>query len=1193
MSAEPPDNPADRYARPGGGRRSRGKAVQREQFIAARRGPVDPEELQIAVEQRRRQLARGPIPASGPHSVMRAAPAGSARVWVPLGPSVVLEGQAGSRPRVAGRVRDLQVSPDGQRVYAATANGGVWFSGDGGDSWDPLGGWAVTGTPPNITSPANVLVCGCIYVRFGATAASDEVLVGTGELMPQGVSSLGSGMPAVKNSGVGILRAVGPATAGTFAQVWNIEGTNLAQRGIFRLAADPDQPTPTTFVAATTFGLWMRAGAPTATWSNVPAAPFNTGARLVCTDVLWVHGAGATPNRLWVAVRDKFGNKSSLWVSDSGPAGPFTEVILPVSLPAVSLLPRRISLAAAPSDPSIVYALAEANLVWRLDNLTPTAVTDIPPGLLGEEPHRDQGDYDQAIAVHPTRPERIVLGGAGVTADGEWSASLYLADVTRPTPTTYKFGFNATEKTATSDDSYIGHGVHADVHVVRFARATGTSQLWVGCDGGVFRSMSGDADNRGLKHSFIARNTGIAALECGYVATHPAVDGYILAGTQDNGTLERIGDTVWRPRFFGDGGGVVFNPVAPQQCINQYHSSSWRGDGIPGYIRPVLRSTGSRDDGTTDEQTEDDYASFYSGADAIANGAAACRVAFGTHRVWFSENFGTSWQTLPSMADPMVIGSQNPNTDATVTAAAAGGAPDYTNGQVLACRWASPTRLYVLCTRAVLKFDFVADTSITRGYRVDKVVLTRRDPVNCEVPQADAEVVSPGQVLPANGSWSDLAIHDPAMGTHGSFYVAATGLTRTPSMDTLWWFDGDDRWHATNLRNDPNGIPAPAYAVVVDPDAPNIVYVGTAVGVWKGTLAPAGPSWTWEVLCDGLPEATVQDLTIFRLGGVKLLRAAIQARGVWEVDLASPSVPHTYLRVHAYDTRRQPTVSLTDPRRALPNTALSWHHSPDIRVRPRRGVTPPEPTGLPWIGRSSDDYGLWVFQTALHAKPDPLCRPDGQWTPLFDSRLRAATGGNRVTQAIWDNIVGHAGSFPNAYAPPWDAAAPTEADLLELIVDLRVASLLASLAMRRGQTKVDVLVHHRDVRPVPKSDVNVTLLIRDVTGTLEDDWSALSGGFTVPLQNFLRTAGAPPALPDGWTFCDAATPLRHPSAAVDARLPRSVTFDLNLSSRAVGDRLLLLAAVSSALDSATLANQTLETLVRSTRFISLRSIEIF
>ena len=64
--------------------------------------------------------------------------------WLPIGPSVILKGQASGKPRVAGRVRDIKRSPDGTRIYAASANGGVWFSGDGGLSWAPLGGMATT-----------------------------------------------------------------------------------------------------------------------------------------------------------------------------------------------------------------------------------------------------------------------------------------------------------------------------------------------------------------------------------------------------------------------------------------------------------------------------------------------------------------------------------------------------------------------------------------------------------------------------------------------------------------------------------------------------------------------------------------------------------------------------------------------------------------------------------------------------------------------------------------------------------------------------------------------------------------------------------------------------------------------------------------------------------------------------------------
>ena len=52
--------------------------------------------------------------------------------WTPLGPSVVARGQTGNRAAISGRVAGIAIAPGGQRVYAATANGGVWRSDDGG-----------------------------------------------------------------------------------------------------------------------------------------------------------------------------------------------------------------------------------------------------------------------------------------------------------------------------------------------------------------------------------------------------------------------------------------------------------------------------------------------------------------------------------------------------------------------------------------------------------------------------------------------------------------------------------------------------------------------------------------------------------------------------------------------------------------------------------------------------------------------------------------------------------------------------------------------------------------------------------------------------------------------------------------------------------------------------------------------------
>jgi hypothetical protein len=64
-----------------------------------------------------------------PPEAPREAPANN---WIPIGPSVVRQGQGANRPAVSGRVAGLAVAPGGQRVYAASANGGVWRSDNAG-----------------------------------------------------------------------------------------------------------------------------------------------------------------------------------------------------------------------------------------------------------------------------------------------------------------------------------------------------------------------------------------------------------------------------------------------------------------------------------------------------------------------------------------------------------------------------------------------------------------------------------------------------------------------------------------------------------------------------------------------------------------------------------------------------------------------------------------------------------------------------------------------------------------------------------------------------------------------------------------------------------------------------------------------------------------------------------------------------
>src|SRR5688572_21133679 len=74
----------------------------------------------------------GPMAAPGPPQPPQPPPAGN---WVPIGPSVLRQGQVSNQTATSGRIAGLAVAPAATRIYAAAANGGVWRSDDQGRTW--------------------------------------------------------------------------------------------------------------------------------------------------------------------------------------------------------------------------------------------------------------------------------------------------------------------------------------------------------------------------------------------------------------------------------------------------------------------------------------------------------------------------------------------------------------------------------------------------------------------------------------------------------------------------------------------------------------------------------------------------------------------------------------------------------------------------------------------------------------------------------------------------------------------------------------------------------------------------------------------------------------------------------------------------------------------------------------------------
>ncbi len=1266
-----PTRARDRRFRPG-----RGRAADRRSYNSSLNTGFDSEALAEARARRHSAEANTRTLRDASPIAMAAPPIGPGAdrdLWLPVGPSVTLRGQADSDPRVAGRVRDITVSADGQRAYAASALGGLWYTDTAGARWEPVGMWAMVANVADLAASSHTLTCGAVHVHFdnANNEANDEVWVATGE--PGAPIDFGV---TGNYAGVGILHATGPVrTSRTTPLVdpWTREaqpqpagGGNpaypgLRGAGVYRLAADPADDHH--LVAATTRGLHHNgSGVAAEPWEQVTVAAWEallagTSATAIVTDVAWTPATAGHPARLWVAVVDQLTpaaqNATDVWVSTNGVAGPFTQVNLPGVMGAV----LRLGFGSDPAFPDVVYVLGSGPLMWRIDGIVPTPVAPLPAQLFGAV--GDQSDYDLALAIDPTNVNRVLVGGAAATSpfDASASAALYRLTIGGAAPA-YNTDYAGGEA---ADARWAGAEVHADIHCIHWRQVGGAGQVWVCCDGGVFRSTAAATPG-----SFASRATGLAITEASFVANHPVSDGLLLAGVQDNGAQMRIGESVWRRTLVqGDTGGVAFDPANPGRFVAQMHNADWNDDG-GDWIGPSWRGPAS-----AAYNAENGAARFYANAAVLQRGDGVTQLAVGTTRVWYSERWGRSrwdgafwrrqWVTLPGGADPRAGDANDIATDVLAPGPQPTVNPNDTSLGIRVLRWGSQDRLYVVLPGAIYRLD--RNPPINGAWATTNIVTRPAPPVVA----AAQPWPMPGANLPDSGALNDLAVHNAAAGAHGSFYVA----TSHP-LEPIWWFDGVGRWFPARLgtTNPPagpippappipaRGVRAPAYAVAVDPDDATVVYAGTAVGVWRGVLTPgATPSWDWHPFNSGLPEAAVQDIAIGRWprpggGTLKLLRTALQARGVWEIEPGADATPTTFLRVHPYDTRRFSPAPTRDPMWNLPTPEREWpldwadrrnrdyrtgggtpraapdgtpvgdypwHGSPDMRLRPAQATAPVPPApGLPWTAAPPDRFWLWSIQTALRTI-DPLIVADGRWTAWWRSRLRAvrvrlgidaaAPGLARVSAALWNHAQVQAGFW----ADPWADGGPTEADLIERIVGMptpRVggpasrATSPATLAALRRPYHVDVCLHHRGREPLLPGTLAV-ILLRFPLPADPATWAALpplalpAGPALTALRAALDAlppgGGALPggfALPAGWVAADAGVAVRRPTQPVGTGAPAVVTFNVDFSAQAAGARWLFVALAHSAADPLTLAGADLRATILGSRHAAARSVQL-
>jgi hypothetical protein len=625
---------------------------------------------------------------------------------------------------------------------------------------------------------------------------------------------------------------------------WALEATNLAENAVFSIVIDPDEVTPTTVFATTPIGIYQR---PTtgsmATWTQVTSAVF-TNSSGPATSMI-VAGSGATKTYYVAFPEDNIYSSpdGATWTALTGFTGT-----------------GRIALAAGESDPSVIYAFCQDGTLFRLNGTSFSKVNGMPTytSSTGSVPAvfiGGQGWYDIAIVVDPTNPNTVLLGGDRL--------SLFKGTITGG-PGAYLFPFNsANAATPWTDPTWVGSNVHSDVHVLTYGlNSAGTAHdptnVWVGCDGGLYQSTSS-----GGAGTYNPRNLGMAVTEFSYLAQRSDTDAVAFAGAQDNGTPRIFGEQCSKETAGGDGGGVVYDPNSAYRVMRQYvdasldisqdGGASWSGLSFP----PTTANSAAQNNAANNEGGS---TNFVAPLAAVFNGTSTL-AAFGTNRLWLSLDWGTTWNTLPTNTNPYTPATPNSTQDV------------LDGNSIHAITFASPTRIFVATG------SFWPDVQGGGIWRFDQSGTTW------------TSTLIDTSALPAH-QFTELSVENDAT---GSFYVTLGG----GGVAHLYYYDGSG-WH---IAMPITVVDCPAHAVVVDPAHPNNIYVGTDVGCWKGVKS-SGPTWTWTLFSQGLPEAAITDLEIHNTA--RLLRAATHGRSVWEYDLSISTGldPDIYVRANYNDTGR-------------------------------------------------------------------------------------------------------------------------------------------------------------------------------------------------------------------------------------------------------------------------------------------------
>lgn len=703
---------------------------------------------------------------------------------------------------IGGRTRVLVVdASDPNVMYTGGVSGGIWKSASAGAKWEPVGDdLANIAVNALVMDPRDHNV---LYAGTGEGFFREEV---RGTALPL----RGDGIFVTRDAGE-TWTSVTPAGSADFHWVNDLAVSAHDSSRIY---------------AATRTGVWRTTDAG-AHWTRI-LDPNVTGG---CLDLAY---RGDTNGDYLFASCGTFQRATVYRAKNAEGSGPWEPVLSEENM-------GRTSLAIAPSDPSIVYALAASNeegdynqgllAVYRspssgdAGSWEPRLTNDSPDlvqTFLLSNPLSASGNicatvrewvgmgwYCNTLAVDPVDPDRVWVGGVDLFRSEDGGKSFGIAS--------YWWG-------AVNEPAY----VHADQHAIVFhPRYDGSSNktVFFTNDGGIFRTTDALAEiatDPKAPCNPVKSKMAFTSLNNSYGVTqfyHGAVsaDGLtFLGGTQDNGTLRGTvdgGPDAWQAVLGGDGGYVAIDQEQPRYM---YGESQW------GYF---ARSTNGGDGWrrlAADLRGEEFLfvAPFVMDPDTDTH-----RIWLGGRSVWVTTDRAENWRRA-STPFPALISA-------------------------LAVHPADTT----LVLAGTAEGHIARNTAATVATDTTPWTLTQ----------------------PRQGFVSSLAFDPSEPSTVYATYAGFGG-------EHVWVSSDSGVTWSPRSGNLPD---LPVHAIAVDPTDRDRLYLGTDLGVFVSLDRGV----TWAVENTGFANAVTESLFIAQGSAGPAVYAFTHGRGAWRAELVFPTLP--------------------------------------------------------------------------------------------------------------------------------------------------------------------------------------------------------------------------------------------------------------------------------------------------------------